>query len=159
MKDIIQLTVIEDSVSLAVSQQYEENPYPRWRYGPSLQRPQTLQAHLAKLFPVLRPKVFSANRPLDYLIAGCGTGQQIVQVVEQLSDVRVTAIDLSRASLAYAMHITSGIPDIRFAQADILKLGSIAERFDVIDASGVLHHMADWQAGWRELLFVCERGD
>ena len=41
---------------------------------------------------------------------------------------------------------------IEYAQADILKLGSINRSFDLIEVSGVLHHLADPLAGWRALL-------
>ena len=47
---------------------------------------------------------------------------------------------------------------IDYAQADILKLGSIDRSFDVIDASGVLHHMADPLEGWRILLSLLRPG-
>jgi SAM-dependent methyltransferase len=42
--------------------------------------------------------------------------------------------------------------NVDYAQADILKLGSIGRTFDIIEASGVLHHMADPMAAWRLLL-------
>jgi SAM-dependent methyltransferase len=66
---------------------------------------------------------------------------------------RVLAIDLSRASLAYAARRAreSGLTDIEFAQGDILELGFLEERFDVIQCSGVLHHLRDPMAGWRVL--------
>jgi SAM-dependent methyltransferase len=47
------------------------------------------------------------------------------------------------ASLAYAKRKTSGldIDSIFYAQADLLKLGSLGRTFDVIESSGVLHHI------------------
>ena len=42
--------------------------------------------------------------------------------------------------------------NIEYGQADILELGSIDRRFDLIEAVGVLHHLADPEAGWRVLL-------
>ena len=45
-----------------------------------------------------------------------------------------------------------GVTNVDFAQADIMELGSTARDFDVIEASGVLHHLADPWAGWRILL-------
>src|SRR5262249_55833921 len=41
---------------------------------------------------------------------------------------------------------------IEFAQADLLELDRIDRRFDVIEASGSLHHLADPATGWRVLL-------
>jgi SAM-dependent methyltransferase len=70
------------------------------------------------------------------------------------------AIDLSLTSLAYAARKTCelAVPDLDYAQADILKLGSIDRTFDLIEASGVLHHMADPFAGWRVLLSLLRPG-
>src|SRR5439155_9703678 len=45
-----------------------------------------------------------------------------------------------------------GVRNIEYAQADILQLGALGRTFDLIDASGVLHHLADPFAGWRVLL-------
>ena len=44
------------------------------------------------------------------------------------------AIDLSRASLAYAVAKTRTLGlDIEYAQADIMRLGTLQRRFDLID--------------------------
>jgi SAM-dependent methyltransferase len=51
-----------------------------------------------------------------------------------------------------------GLRNIRFAQADILQLGVLEERFDLIECSGVLHHMKDPMAGWRVLLSLLKPG-
>jgi len=47
---------------------------------------------------------------------------------------------------------------IEYAQADILKLGGIGRSFDVIFATGVLHHMDDPMQGWRILLSLLRPG-
>jgi SAM-dependent methyltransferase len=66
----------------------------------------------------------------------------------------VLAVDLSLSSLAYAKRQTRaiGLDNIEYAQADILELGSIRRRFDLIEAIGVLHHLAEPFKGWRVLL-------
>ena len=70
------------------------------------------------------------------------------------------AIDLSRASLAYATAKTRalGLETIAYAQADIMRLGAIEQRFDLIESVGVLHHLADPYAGWRVLLSLLRPG-
>jgi len=45
-----------------------------------------------------------------------------------------------------------GVKNIRFAQGDILKLGSLNEQFDIIESVGVLHHMAEPLEGLSILL-------
>jgi len=149
---IPRLTSIQDAVSVAVREQYEQNPYPRWSKTAPLSKPKPLDSQLARSFPLAR---FTPLRKpqLDYLIAGCGTGHQVVSVMQTMSDVAVTAVDLSLASLGYAKRMTDalGLP-VSYGQADILELGQLGRNFDVVDAGGVLHHMADHLAGWRVLV-------
>jgi SAM-dependent methyltransferase len=66
---------------------------------------------------------------------------------------RLTAVDLSRASLAFAARKIEELklPDIRLLHGDILDLDALPESFDVIEATGVLHHMRDPLQGWRVL--------
>jgi SAM-dependent methyltransferase len=74
--------------------------------------------------------------------------------------VRLLAVDLSLTSLCYAKRQTEalGLQGIDYAQADILKLGSLGRTFDVIEAAGVLHHLADPRAGWRVLSSLLQPG-
>lgn len=90
----------------------------------------------------------------EILIAGCGTGRHSIAVARTYPNARILAIDISRASLAYARRKTreEGLSNIEYAQADILDLGTIARSFDRIEACGVLHHLADPRAGWRGLI-------
>ena len=43
------------------------------------------------------------------------------------------------------------IMNIKFLRADIRELGDWTERFQVIESSGVLHHLDDPLQGWRVL--------
>jgi SAM-dependent methyltransferase len=58
------------------------------------------------------------------------------------------------ASLAYAKRKTVelDIQSVDYAQADLLKLASIGRTFDVIESSGVLHHLENPFEGWEVLL-------
>ena len=139
------LTELDDEVSRLVRQQYEESPYPRWTS--------------AGRRPAARPASGSMHSA-DVLVAGCGTGLGAIEFAREASHVRILAIDLSLASLGYAKRMTQtlGVTNIEFAQADINKLGSIGRTFDFIDASGVLHHLADPWRGWRVLLSLLRPG-
>jgi tetratricopeptide (TPR) repeat protein len=153
------LTPIDDAVSRRVQRQYEENPYPRW-VGLPAGVPGTLALRLRQRFPraALRP----LPRPveLDILIAGCGTGQEAIETAEENPQARVLAIDLSAASLAYARRKSDarGVRNVEFAQADLLELGALERRFDVISSVGVLHHVEDSLAGWRVLCGLLRPG-
>jgi tetratricopeptide (TPR) repeat protein/protein-L-isoaspartate O-methyltransferase len=153
------LTEVENEVSRQVQQQYEENPYPRWAKsqppGPSLPFDQYLRRKLpAAVFRSLgKPQI-------ELLIAGCGTGQHAIETAQRFSGANVLAVDLSRTSLAYAERKTRelGRGNIAYGQADILKLGALGRTFDVIESSGVLHHLAEPFVGWRALLPLLRPG-
>jgi 2-polyprenyl-3-methyl-5-hydroxy-6-metoxy-1,4-benzoquinol methylase/Tfp pilus assembly protein PilF len=147
------LTPIEDGVSQQVQRQYEDNPYPSWvKVAPACPATGIVAYLRAELPEALVRDVLDETR-FDILIAGCGTGQQPIEAAQRFPNARVLAIDLSRASLAYAQRKTktAGLTNIDYAQADILKLGGLGRKFNVIEASGVLHHLADPLGGWRVL--------
>ncbi len=139
------LTPTEDVTSQAVKAQYEANPYPRW-VGVTRQTPRPLAEVLRGLFPDQPLPEHPAPR---VLVAGCGTGAHALRVAARYAGAEVLAIDLSRASLGYAAMMAEalGARNIAFAEADILALGGLAERFELIECSGVLHHLADPAAG------------
>ena len=146
------LTPVDDEVSRRVQRQYEENPYPRWVHLPAPQ-PEPLEAYLRRLFPQANvPQPRSGG--LDILVAGCGTGQESIDIALHSREARILAIDLSRASLAYAQRKTEemGLRNLEYAQADIMALPAAGPSFDAIACVGVLHHLAAPVAGWRRLV-------
>ncbi len=136
--EIPSMSGAQTAVSAKVQAQYEENPYPRWVRTQSV------------FSSTKMPGLPAAPR---VLVAGCGTGQHAIQTARRFPGAKVLAVDISLASLAYARRKTLelGIDNIEYRQADILALGTLVERFDLIDSSGVLHHLEDPFEGWRIL--------
>lgn len=156
--DLPALTAISNPVSVGVRAQYEENPYPRWMNTGLLPEPVPLPRFLHALFPhAALPASPAWDTPgweaPEVLVAGCGTGREAVWAASTLKNARVLAVDLSRRSLAYATRQSRrlGLNTIEFAQADLLELGALGRRFDVVHSVGVLHHMEDPVAGLRVL--------
>ena len=143
---------IHDQISQELAAQYEANPYPRW-LGMGPPKSGTAPKVLGQWFSA--EELAFTDDGYDMLVAGCGTGKQAIHAAISFGPkAQVLAVDLSRASLAYAMRMARGykVPNLRFAQADILELGALDRTFRVIWCAGVLHHMADPMAGWRCLV-------
>jgi SAM-dependent methyltransferase len=146
------LTEIIDETSRHVAAQYQSDPYPQWL---SLQVPESGSAATQMQPHFSRAELDRIAGSCDILIAGAGTCQHAVNsAIAYGPRARVLAIDLSAPSLAYGARMaqTLGVNNIRFATADILRLGELDTRFDVIECSGVLHHMDAPFDAWRILL-------
>lgn len=147
-RTIMRLKPIEDVVSRAVQSQYEENPYPRWTRGQA-GTPLSLREALRIRLPGVDERLIQDVKAPRILIAGSGTGLQTARVLASYKDAQILAVDLSLASLAYDKRklMERGVTNVRHLQADILDLGALEERFDLIESFGVLHHMRDTACG------------
>lgn len=149
------LTGIGDGVTAQVRQQYEENPYPRWVLMASPPNPlMVLDDHIRHQFPTTPFRPTGARDGIDVLVAGCGTGRYALEIAQAFRGARVTGVDLSLSSLTHAKRKipAAAAGKVEFAQGDILKLGALDRRFDLVSTTGVLHHMGDPLGGWRELV-------
>ncbi|CAA7620901.1 Type 11 methyltransferase [Candidatus Terasakiella magnetica] len=157
---LARITPIECGVSEQVQRQYEENPYPRWIKASPIDKPRAIDAILRRTFPFAPFTPLGKTSGLDVLIAGCGTGQQPIDAARSYLGARILAVDLSLASLGYAKRKSAelDLASIEYGQADIMTLGGLGRSFDVIEASGVLHHLGDPLAGWRVLLSLLRPG-
>lgn len=155
---------ITNAVSLAVQRQYEEHPYPRWRFLGETHAV-TFDNRIERALPQLRddqqPRVQALpSDPLRILIAGCGTGRHALWCAREYPGATIMAVDLSRASLAYACMKADelGIGSVEFLQGDILELPALGRTFDVIESVGVLHHMQDPASGLAALSHCLRAG-
>ena len=145
---IVSLTQTDAQVSQSVKDQYEEFPYPRWRFPG---------------FPidnVIIEKIAGQDN-LKMLVAGTGTGQEPVHYALALPKADILGIDLSFSSLSYAIRKTQqfNIKNITYRQADILGLkAALKPEYDFIVSSGVLHHMKDPLEGLDTLLGLLKPG-
>lgn len=146
-RELPQMTPISEGTSASVRDQYEESPYPRW-LSLDIQNPRNYETFMRDSFPHFRPPDFASKR-IDVLIAGCGTGKHAILSATRFADCAVTALDLSRSSLAYGKRRAEelGISNIDFYCGDILRLSDIDKTFHIIESVGVLHHLADPERG------------
>lgn len=139
-------TEIEDLTSKAVQKMYESRPYPRWTSVNSTKASESL-------------KRISQN--IEILVAGCGTGQEPCLYASVLPEAKITAIDLSRSSIAYGMRMAEelGYLDrITFLHGDLMKVGELHKKFDYVVSSGVLHHLKEPEKGLAAILSTLKEG-
>ena len=160
-KGIKKIGNIKDFISKEVKNQYELNPYPRWRYN------SYAKENKLNFFSIINSEIYPntiksnsdqlRNKQTNILIAGCGTGIQILEA-SRYSNCEITAIDLSNSSISYAKRKVDeyGLKNVDFIEMDLLELKSLNKRFDLIECSGVLHHMNDPTKGLSNLLDVLE---
>lgn len=147
---------IGEDVSARVREQYEASPYPRWGTFSK----ERLLKNWRSWDCSVKTEGPLRGKGARVLVAGSGTGREAAMIATVLPDATITAVDLSRASLAYALRKARalGLDNIVFKQGDILELGKLEEKFDYISSTGVLHHLRDPVAGWKILRGLLKPG-
>ena len=158
-KEIPVKLVLNDSVSEAVREQYEENPYPRWEITKILHEGATLKNWLSSYSKKFRDKKYQDIAYPKILIAGTGTGQQAISTASVIKNASVDAFDLSKSSLAYAIRKKNEfkLKNINFFQADLFNIDFIADKYDLVQCSGVLHHTSNPLGGLKSLKSKCSK--
>ena len=93
---------------------------------------------------------------LHVLDIGCGAGNYTLKLLERLPELNVTLVDLSRPMLDRALQRISEATtaNVTSIQADIRKLRLGEERFDIILAAAVFHHLRT-DAEWHDVFAKC----
>jgi 2-polyprenyl-3-methyl-5-hydroxy-6-metoxy-1,4-benzoquinol methylase len=124
---------VEQETSKIVQRFYMDNPYPKWK-----------SVDISKTISITAKNM---------LVAGCGTGQQLINYAIHNPKMQITAIDLSPISLNYAKLMAKKyqLTNINFKIFDILNVAQLKQSFDYIVCTGVLHHMESPSAGLQAL--------
>lgn len=135
-----------------VSQQYE-----RWRYPRPIQDLDALPEGIWHWFDPSRfHRLLWPDREyksdLDILIAGCGTNQAAVFAYRNRG-AKVVGVDISQPSLDHQQYLKDKheLANLELHLLPIEELPTLGVDFDLIVSTGVLHHMADPQAGMNAL--------
>jgi SAM-dependent methyltransferase len=142
--------------SALVAKQYTEFAYPppisdlaEWRAAGNITASDPI-LYAALLWPEGR-----ASTQLHILSAGCGTFQA-TSLAYSNPFCQVTGIDLSETSLFHERKLQERheLTNLSLHQGDLRAVADLGQVFDYIVCSGVLHHMADPDAGLRALASV-----
>jgi SAM-dependent methyltransferase len=140
-----------------VRNQYEALPYP---FREVARERGILYGNEALSLSALSHVNWAGKRDLRenarFLIAGHGTGDTLIFLAEQLRGHKadIIGIDISQKSAEIARERLAkrGLNNVQFIHASILDLPDLdLGLFDVIECGGVLHHLADPDAGLRAL--------
>jgi len=139
-------------IAAAVQQFYEAHPYPRpvdslENYRRLWQDRPRRRAEYHLLWPA---RAHQAERSI--LIAGCGTSQAAKHAL-RWPEAQVTGIDFSATSVRHteALKQKYNLQNLQVHQLPLERVGELAQSFDQIVCTGVLHHLADPEAGLRAL--------
>jgi len=96
---------------------------------------------------------------LDILVAGCGTGQAAKYALCR-PQARVTGIDVSATSIDHTARLKRqySLSNLALRQLPIERAADLDRQFDLIVCTGVLHHLADPDAGLRALRSLLKPG-
>jgi SAM-dependent methyltransferase len=140
----------------AVRRQYEALPYPERDPADEAKRlVEGSPSHPVEIDHFLFRGRRDWTQPFRALVAGGGTGDGLIMLAQKLADMRcpaeITYLDLSQASRSVAeARAAARALRITFVTGDLLKAPELGP-FDYIDCCGVLHHLADPDAGFRAL--------
>ena len=89
------------------------------------------------------------------LVAGCGTSQAAKYAV-RYPRAQVVGIDVSERSLAETRHLVErhGLANVELHRLSIEQVERLGRQFDQVVSTGVLHHLADPDAGLTSLASV-----
>jgi SAM-dependent methyltransferase len=143
-----------------VRAQYEALPYPP--VDPEDDHKRLARTWLDDL-PMINHYCFAGRQHFDggfrVLVAGGGTGDATIFLAEQLrqTDAQIVHLDLSQASIAIAQRRAEirGLSNITWIRDSLLNLPMLGLMpFDYVNCCGVLHHLADPDAGIQALRAV-----
>jgi len=89
----------------------------------------------------------------DLLDVGCGAGNYSIKMLSKVAGLNVTMIDLSKPMLdraAQRVKATGVAGDVMPVQGDVREIDLGEDRFDIILAAAVLHHLRD-ESQWRNV--------
>ncbi|MEI6205151.1 MAG: methyltransferase [Desulfuromonadales bacterium] len=134
-----------------VRKHYQCHPYPQYPLIASVRRCDTYALNLKALWI----RFNSCLPPPDahrVLVAGCGTFAPYPFSVAN-PDAMITALDLSERSLMRArLHcLLHGKRNVVYRCLDLLDIASTEDKFGLIDAFGVLHHLTKPLQGLKKL--------
>ncbi len=136
-----------------VRRQYEDLPYPP--RDPLDEKTRLIRTWLDEL-PMINHYCYGGRQTFRdgfrALVAGGGTGDATILLAEQLlgTGAEIVHVDLSAASIDVARRRAGvrGLDNIRWVHESLLGLPALGlGKFDYINCAGVLHHLADPDAG------------
>jgi SAM-dependent methyltransferase len=148
------LRLESDPLTEVVRRFYDAAPFPGYRPGETLA---SLRAR-AERSPFAQRLDEAIAGDARVLEIGCGTGQMCLYLAR--ADRLVVGADLTRASLALAAAAAQcfGLNRVQFVETDLRRPGLRAGAFDVVYASGVLHHTPDPRASFARIAQLTRPG-
>ena len=140
----------------SVCEFYTDHPFPPPVENLDRGMWQDENVHRAEYHLLWPDKEYRADQ--DVLIAGCGTSQAASFALGH-PKARVVGVDVSRTSIEHHERLKKkyNLINLDLRQLPVENVDDLDQGFDVIVCTGVLHHLADPEAGLRALRSVLKR--
>jgi SAM-dependent methyltransferase len=148
---------MHETVAERVSEFYERYPYPPPRDDLKAYQ-QSWDSHRRRAESHLFWPSERYREDRSILVAGCGT-MQAAHYAIRWPNATVIGVDVSAQSLAFSEGLkrTHGLDNLELRQLPIDRVADLEREFDYVVCTGVLHHLADPDAGLRALRAVLGR--
>lgn len=95
----------------------------------------------------------------SYLVVGCGTGNEIIELSRRVSNVEITGMDISKEILKRAeRNLEEKVSNLELSLMDAEEMEFQDESFENVIALHVLGHLQNPKKGSKEILRVLEGG-
>lgn len=141
-----------ENIEEKVKRCYENKPFPNLLQN-SEDKDKTLDEITAWLKINLQSMTsgLPTFNPRKILVAGCGTGEEVIALTRLFNDVEIEAVDICDASLEIAQQNFDmfSVSNVTLKKMSILKeLPNYNASFDLVFCSGVVHHLEEPETGF-----------
>ncbi len=143
-----------DLITQHVAEQYETYPFPNSKENINFYSEARWFKEMLQFFKGEASQGKSSFlQDCSILEVGCGTGPTISYIAKQFPSCNAVGVDISANALRQAEEAKNlhAIKNLNFIQTDILTM-QLQQKFDVIIAVGVLHHLSDITMGLKNIV-------
>jgi 2-polyprenyl-3-methyl-5-hydroxy-6-metoxy-1,4-benzoquinol methylase len=137
---LLSFNTFGDNIQNIVNIEFKR-PWPRWHHIPNHNNANYIDALQAEIghYPAVDAL---ADKPLQMLVYGCGSGLRAITMARYFENLTITAVDEDRENLLYAQRKADelGLTNIRLDHTENL-MRNTNDQFDIIECTDKINHV------------------